>query len=180
VLEYWRGVDEVADSDATEAYDQFLEDEARKAVWHAWFDRVREEGGASSNNGLDFFTEVDGQLIAIPPLPPDAESAAAEELLRDGEPDVQGDEDGPVFVWKTDPLEALARVRPRLAASIRPVAITLNLARPVPRASAQIARAPRTHRRVARTASSRGDPDDPEPPWGRQPRPLGGLGETQR
>jgi hypothetical protein len=162
---------------ADEAYNALLANEARSAIWHAWVEHVAEAKGACSYNGFHLFREVDGELVIIgdiPPLPPDAEKAAAEELLCDGEPDVQGDEDGPELVWKTDPVEALARVRPRLIGSLRPARRIIK--RPV-RDARRPQRAARTRRpsrvgRVARTASSRGDPDDPEPARGRRPRRL--------
>lgn len=154
-----------------EMYAEVLEDEARRAVWEAWAHQVAEAQGASSHNLFHLFWDVDGELVTsdIPALPPDAEKAAAEELLLcDGEPDVQGDEDGPEFVWKTNPFDALARVRPRLAASIRPSPVALRHLVPLTcRRTGTRVRAPRPVRRT-RTASSRGDPDDPEPAGGRR------------
>jgi hypothetical protein len=91
----------------------------------------------------------------------DAVQSAAEVLVEGW--DVVGDEDGgPELIWKIEPLEALARVRPRIAASIRPSAIVAARTC-LPRTKARTSRSRRSRRRVRTARTSRGSPDDDEP-----------------
>lgn len=158
-----RYLEEVSDYEAQHAYEQHIEQQARNAVWDAYMQRVAEARGATAI--VNFKLEVGGELVEVPLLPPEAEKAAAEDLLqREGEPDVQGDEDGAEFVWDADPLEALARVRPRLVGAVLGAHRAPALKRACrPQRRARARRFRRVVRRTVRTTSSRGDPDDPEP-----------------
>jgi hypothetical protein len=134
-------------------------DEACADVRHVWREHTGEKELQSS-------------------LPESVVQAAAEVLAENSDIVVDGcDDDGNPesgsFVWKMTPLEALARVRPRLVGAVRP---NLHAARCRPRDARRPQRSARTRRtrRVTRTASSptRDGPDDPEPAGGRRSRPL--------
>src|SRR4051794_10228289 len=93
-----RGLDGFSGAQADAGFDAFMEAEARAAIWHDWIERARDHGAHFDHDRIAFWTtDSEGDSVPVPILPPDAEMAAAEELLRDGEPDVEGDEDGPVF-----------------------------------------------------------------------------------
>src|SRR5207248_5114837 len=94
---------DAADDVAFEAmYDDLLDDEARRAVWEAWAERYAEAQGGRSHNGFHLFG-TDGEIVGDIPPAPDAAEAAVDLLLSGGEPDVLGEDGGPVLLWKRDP-----------------------------------------------------------------------------
>jgi hypothetical protein len=123
------------------------------------YDHVDPEYDEACRDVRDAWRELTGEAPLEASLPEDAERAAAELLAADW--DVVGDEDGASLVWKIDPLEALARVRPRLVGAARPVRQVVcpaRASRPQVRA-----RTPRTRRRRT-LATRRGPPREPDEP----------------
>jgi hypothetical protein len=150
---------------------ELLEDEARSSVWVAHvIEHAKGEGVDVVYNGRLFYRTDDGELYdvgVVPALEPEVGEAAVEELLRDGEPDFEREEYDLVPLWKTDPRDALKRVRRRdVGIVLSTPGSGYGLALPACRRTGTRARASRPAGRVRRLArTARGDPSEPgEPP----------------
>jgi hypothetical protein len=153
----------------TRAELELLENEARFDLWVAHvIERARSQGIEVVYDVLFFRADGGGVFNAgdVPPLPPEVEKAAIEELRRDGEPEVDEAEEDLVLIWKTDPRDALARVRrtrfaERWRAPRGATAVRVHLAR---RGTSRQARpgVRRRTRTAARAPTRLGDdPDEP-------------------
>jgi hypothetical protein len=155
---------------------ELLENEARFDLWVAHvIEHARSQGIEVVYDVLFFRADGGGVFNAgdVPPLPPEVEKAAIEELRRDGEPEVDEAEEDLVLIWKTDPRDALARVRrtrlvERWRAPRGATALRVHLAR---RGTSRQAR-PGARRRTRAAARAPARPGDEPPPSDRLSRPL--------